>query len=111
MARVDAIEENYETLLRCTHIDDTVIFSLRSRNAIDDAQKKMLQVEKSPYKRCVLLFDWLKGSPKSYQIFLDVMSKNEQEHVTNLLKGINQGRLTVSEPNVCLATTKYRSCR
>lgn len=96
MAHVDAIEDNYETLLRCTYIDDTIIFSLRAQNAIDDSQKKRLQVEKSPHDRCVLLFDWLKKSSESYNIFLDVMAKNEQEHVTNFLKGRNHGRSTVS---------------
>lgn len=91
MAHIKDIQNNYETLLRCAYIDDTIIFSLRAQNAIDDSQKKRLQVEKSPHDRCVLLLDLLKKSSKSYNIFLDVMAKKDQEHVTNLLKGGNHG--------------------
>ena len=94
MSHLDAIQKNYEVLIRCTTINFYVLDYLRAKDVIDDAQESDLKAEMSLLKQRILLLQWLKkASSDKYETFLQVMRNTDQEHVANLLTGSTEGRL------------------
>lgn len=92
MAHADAIEKNYDVLLRCTTVNHYVIDFLKAEDVLDRMQEAELRTQRNPIKQCILLFLWLKDvSSKNYESFLQVMKDTEQDHVANLLRGSTDG--------------------
>lgn len=78
--------------VRCTHFNVYVIACLRAEQALDESQVSQLSGEASLIKRSQLVFEWIENNQSFRDTVLRIMEENEQEHVSNLLKGIQNGK-------------------
>lgn len=96
MSHVDAIQQHYDVLLRCTTINYYVIDCLRAKKVLDIVQEAELKGKRNSVTQRILLFQWLKEfSSQKYESFLTVMDETEQEHVANLLRGSTDGSVSL----------------
>lgn len=93
MSDVHISENTKEIFLRCVHINVHIIACLRARKALNKFQVSQLSGETSLIIRNRMVYEWIENTQSFYDTFLRVMENNDQEHVSNLLKGIHDGTL------------------
>lgn len=89
------IDDNIQTLLRCTNVNVHVIALLRAGDGgLTEVQESRILAIKPLVDRCGQLYEWMKESADMYHCFLQVMDENQQQHVVNLMKGNLEGLLS-----------------
>lgn len=97
MAHARVIRDNIETLLRCTNVNVHVIACLKAYGGLTEDQVSEIVAEQSLRNRCSLLYKWMQTNIEMYKFFVQVMEENQQEHVSNLLKGNTNGSNTFQQ--------------
>ena len=85
-------EDIQKIFVRCTYINFHIIACLRAKQALDTSQVSQLSGKASLIKRSQMVFEWIENNQSFRDTVLRIMEENEQEHVSNLLKGIRNGK-------------------
>lgn len=95
---VDTLKAKFPVLKRCTDMNLLTIAFLRADDVIDDDTEDKLKSEHGLIPKVTLMQNWLMYRPAAtFQAYIQVMQKNEQRHVYNLLSENASGQQPLSE--------------